>query len=72
MLEYVNDVIVPYVDRVRDDLGVDDGQAALALFDHFKGQMTSAITDVPYSGFFQRMEIRTIVNVCGLIIGAYT
>ena len=27
---------------------------------------------VPYSGFCQRMEIRTIVNVCGLIIGAYT
>ena len=35
MSENVNDVIVPYVNRVHDDLGVDDGQAALALFDHF-------------------------------------
>ena len=46
MLEYVEDVIVPYVKRVQNDLGVDDSQAALALFDHFRGQLTSAVTDI--------------------------
>ena len=44
MLEYVNNVIVPYVDKVCNDLGVDVSQSALALFDHFKGQMTDKST----------------------------
>ena len=46
MLEYVNNVIVPYVGKVRNDLGVEVSQSALALFDHFKGQMTDAVTAV--------------------------
>lgn len=44
MLEYIEDVIVPYVKRVREDLDTDEDQAALALFDHFKGQLTANVT----------------------------
>ena len=44
MLKYINDIIVPFVERVRDDLGTDDSQAALGLFDHFKGQLTANVT----------------------------
>ena len=44
MLKYINDIIVPYVERVRNDLGTDDSQAALGLFDQFKGQLTADVT----------------------------
>ena len=44
MLTYIRDIIVPFVDRVGEDLGTDDSQAALALFDHFKGQLTDNVT----------------------------
>ena len=44
MLAYIKNVIVPFVDKVRSDLGKED-QAALVLFDHFKGQLTQNITD---------------------------
>ena len=44
MLKYIDDIIVPFVERVRDDLGTDDSQAALGLFDHFKGQLTPNVT----------------------------
>ena len=40
MLDYIDHIIVPFVQRVRDDLKVGSEQAALALFDNFKGQMT--------------------------------
>ena len=43
MLTYINDIIVPFVGRVFDNLGTDDTQAALALFDHFKGQLTGNV-----------------------------
>ena len=43
VLTYINDIVVPFVERVHDDLGTDDSQAALALFDHFKGQLTGNV-----------------------------
>ena len=43
MLTYINDIIVQFVKSVRDDLGIDDSQAALALLDHFKGQLTGNV-----------------------------
>ncbi len=46
MLEYIHGVIIPYVDSVRDTLGVGKEQAALAIYDHFRGQLTQAVTDV--------------------------
>ena len=46
MLDYVNEIIVPYVDAVRENLSLGPDQAALAIFDHFKGQLTPAITQI--------------------------
>ena len=46
MLLYIKEVIVPYVDRVRYDMNVDESQAALAIFDHFKGQLTEKVVQL--------------------------
>ena len=43
MLEYIEIIIYPYVRRVREDLGVGTKQAALAIFNYFKGQMTDKV-----------------------------
>ena len=44
MLSYIDNVIAPFVDSVREDLAVGKDQAALAIFDHFKGQLTPKVT----------------------------
>lgn len=44
MIAYINEVVEPYVRSVREDLGMED-QAALAIFDHFKGQLTPKVTE---------------------------
>ena len=41
MLDYIKLIILPYVERVRYDIG-NQSAAALAIFDNFKGQITSA------------------------------
>ena len=46
MLGYIEEVIVPFVDSVRDRLNVDQSQAALAIFDHFKGQLTDNVVQL--------------------------
>ena len=46
MLNYIDKIIVPFVERVREDLGLDKQQAALAILDHFQGQLTDSITQV--------------------------
>ena len=43
MLDYIDFIIAPFVSRVGDDLGVGKEQAALAIFDHFKVQVTKQI-----------------------------
>ena len=43
MVEYIEEIIVPYVDSTRDHLGVDSSQAALVILDSFKGQVTNSI-----------------------------
>ena len=70
MLKYLNEVIVPFVKGTRKELGVDEQQPALAIFDHFKGQKTELITKlledhlihsvlIPanYTGHLQPMDI---------------
>ena len=37
MLEYIREVIVPFVGAVRQQLGLPDDQPAAAIFDHLKG-----------------------------------
>ena len=54
MLTYITDIIVPFVERVHDNLGTDDSQTALAWFDHFKGQLTDNVM----AAFIKEMFIR--------------
>ena len=62
MLQYIRGIIVPFVDHKREDLNLDDDYPALAIFDHFKGQLTDSIT--------QELEANNIHSV--LIPAAHT
>lgn len=42
MLEYINDIIVPYVEKMREL--IDDDKPALVIIDNFKGQVTESVT----------------------------
>ena len=46
MIEYINEVIIPYVDWKRDNLDLSGNYPAVAIFDHFKGQLTERVTQV--------------------------
>ena len=46
MVEYINEVIVSYVDRKRDDLDLSCDYPAVAIFDHYKGQLIVRVTQV--------------------------
>ena len=46
MVAYIEGVLLPYVDQIRSTLDVGAGQAALVIFDHFKGQLTPKITQI--------------------------
>lgn len=43
MVEYIENIVVPYVEKVRDDLDTPE-KAALVVMDNFKGQVTSKVT----------------------------
>ena len=43
MLSYIDQIIAPFVSRVRNDLNLGEEQPALAIFDNFKGQMTEQV-----------------------------
>ena len=42
MLQYVEHIILPYVEKVRETLG--DNKPALAIMDNFKGQITESVS----------------------------
>ena len=46
MVEYIDKIIVPYVDRKRVDLDLSDDYPAVAMFDNFNGQLTERVTQV--------------------------
>lgn len=46
MKEYIEKIIIPYVDRKRKELKVSSDQPALAIFDVFKGQQTEDIAEL--------------------------
>ena len=46
MKEYLKEIFTPYVQQKRQELGLPPNQAALALFDVFKGQQTESITSI--------------------------
>ena len=62
MIEYITDVIVPYVEQKRDDLELNNDHTAVVFFDHFKGQLAEKVT--------QLLEENNIHSV--LIPAAYT
>lgn len=43
MIEYVKQIVIPYVSEKRSELKVSSDQSALVIFDVFKGQCTEAI-----------------------------
>ena len=45
MLEYIDKVIHPYVEKKREEIHLDSDFPALVLFDHFSGQATQAVFD---------------------------
>ena len=44
MCRYIENIIIPYVEQVRDDIG--SNKTALVIMDNFKGQTTEAILDL--------------------------
>ena len=46
MIEYITDVIVPYVEQKRDNHELNKDHAAVAIFDHFKAQITEKVTQL--------------------------
>ena len=44
MLQYIECIILPYVEKVRDDMGVN--KAALVIMDNFKGQITTSVSSL--------------------------
>ncbi len=55
MLDYIKNVIVPYVIRVREELQLAPDHAALAIYAAFKGQLTDRV--------FQFLEENNILMV---------
>ena len=62
MLLYIAEIIVPFVNRKREDLKLNNDHPALAIFDQFKGQLTDRVR--------QALEDHNIHSV--LIPAAYT
>ena len=46
MINYIAKIIIPFVKRKRRELKKTDDQAALAIFDEFKGQVTQTCSDM--------------------------
>ena len=46
MIQYVQNIIVPFVERTRESLGEDEDKAAVVIMDNFKGQVTPAMTEL--------------------------
>jgi len=46
MVKYIKEVIVPYVDQKRVDLGLSFEYPAVAILGNFKGQLMQRVTQV--------------------------
>ena len=70
MIQYIDGMIVPYVDQKRDNFGLGCDYPAVAIFDHFKGKLIQGVTQVlkdnnihsvyipaAYTGELQPMDI---------------
>uniref|UniRef100_A0A1X7VDC2 DDE-1 domain-containing protein n=1 Tax=Amphimedon queenslandica TaxID=400682 RepID=A0A1X7VDC2_AMPQE len=43
MISYIEEVIVPFLEKKREQINVDQDQSTLAIFDCFKGQLTEKV-----------------------------
>ena len=43
MVQYINHIIIPFVEKVTDRDELDEKQAALVILDNFKGQITNTV-----------------------------
>ena len=70
IIKYIGDIIVPFVNRKREELDLEDDHAALTIFDHFKGKLTdkirkclehnhihSVLIPAAYTGKLQPMDV---------------
>ena len=46
MIQYVHNIIVPFVEQIRESLCEDEDKAAIVIIDNFKGQVTPAMTEL--------------------------
>ena len=46
MIQYVENIIVPFVERTRESLGEGEDKAAVIIMDNFKGQITPAMNEL--------------------------
>ena len=46
MVEYINHIIIPYVEKKRDFYGYSEDTPALVIMDNFKGQVTTRINNI--------------------------
>ena len=46
MIQYVQIIIVPFVEQTKESLGEDEDKAAVVIMDNFKGQVTPAMTEL--------------------------
>ena len=63
MLRYIQNVIVPFVERVREELGEPKDKSALAIFDCFRGQLTANIVMVLEENNIHSVIVQTNNNL---------
>ena len=44
-IEHISKIVIPYVEKMKEDLGLPNDQKSLLIFDVFKGQTTERYTD---------------------------
>ena len=65
MKEYIERIIIPYVDRKHKELKLSSDQPALAIFDVFKGQQTEDVTKLlEENNIHVVMYLRTLRTAC--------
>lgn len=57
MLEYIREVIITFVKHKRESLELSKDQQALVIFDHFKRQLTKAVSKVLEDNFIHSVLI---------------
>ena len=46
MLDYVREIAMPFLERLRSKEEIDNDQAALVIIDNFRGRTTSAVNNL--------------------------